>query len=120
MAHFAKIDENNIVQQVIVVSDKHAPDPYPQSEVMGKQFIEKLGLTGNWLQTSYNGSFRKNYAGIGFVYNTELDAFIPPQPYQSWLLDTETATWYPPVAPPTDTDNIYTWSEIDQNWIIEE
>jgi hypothetical protein len=97
MAHFAQLDDNNIVQQVIVIPDDDAPDPFPQGEAAGQQFIASLGLPGVWLQTSYNGNFRKNYAGLGFAYDVIRDAFISPKPQQKqgfdWVLDEETCQW---------------------------
>jgi hypothetical protein len=78
MAHFAHI-ENSIVQQVIVVSNDDAPDPYPESEPIGQAFIaDVLGLPGVWLQTSYHGTFRGLYAGIGYTYDPTADEFVPP------------------------------------------
>jgi len=78
MAHFARIN-NNVVEQVIVISNNHAPDPAPTNEAQGQAFIrDVLGLSGVWLQTSYNNNFRGTYAGVGFTYNSELDQFIPP------------------------------------------
>ena len=97
MSHYAKIT-NGIVEQVI------------RSE---KEFIESLD--GEWIQTSYNGLIRKNYAGIGFTYDTELDAFIPPQPYDSWVLNKETCNWEAPVPYPADS-NEYIWNEETQSW----
>jgi hypothetical protein len=79
MAHFAEI-EDGIVTQVIVVSNDDAPDPYPASEALGQAFIASLGLGGEWRQTSYHGTFRGCYAGIGYTYDPELDEFIPPEP----------------------------------------
>lgn len=79
MAHFAQID-NGIVTQVIVISNDDAPDPYPASEPLGQAFIASLGLGGEWRQTSYHGTFRGCYAGIGYTYDPELDEFIPPEP----------------------------------------
>jgi hypothetical protein len=79
MAHFAQI-EDGIVQQVIVVSNDDAPDPFPASEALGQAFIASLGLEGEWRQTSYHGTFRGCYAGIGYTYDPELDEFIPPEP----------------------------------------
>ena len=84
MAHFAKI-ENNIVIDVLVVPDEH--------EHEGQQYLNSLGLEGTWIQTSYNGNIRKNYAGIGYAYNEDLDAFIPPKPEVERYLDTETCQW---------------------------
>jgi hypothetical protein len=79
MAHFAQI-QNGIVTQVIVVSNDDAPDPYPASEALGQAFIASLGFGGEWVQTSYHGTFRGCYAGIGYTYDPELDEFIPPEP----------------------------------------
>jgi len=79
MAHFAQVD-NGIVQRVIVVSNDDAPDPFPESEALGQAFIASLGLGGEWVQTSYHGTFRGCYAGIGYTYDPELDEFIPPEP----------------------------------------
>lgn len=79
MAHFAQIDDENIVQQVIVISNDDAPDPYPESEPLGQAFIaDVLGLSGVWLQTSYHATFRGAYAGPGYTYNPAIDEFVPP------------------------------------------
>ena len=81
MAHFAHID-NNVVRQVIVISDDNCPDPAPDNESAGQAFIaDVLGLAGTWLQTSYNGNFRGAYAGAGYTYDPDLDVFVaPPEP----------------------------------------
>jgi hypothetical protein len=79
MAHFAQIVDG-IVQQVIVISNDDAPDPFPESEPLGQAFIASLGLPGEWKQTSYHSNFRGTYAGIGYAYDAELDEFIPPEP----------------------------------------
>ena len=119
MAHFAKLDENNIVTQVIVVSNTDIVDPNTdqEEEIYGIAFCKKL-LGGNWKQTSYNGNFRKHYAGIGYSYNAALDAFVPPQPHASWTLDNETADWVSPLgAAPGLTEaevearHFYFWDE---------
>lgn len=118
MAHFAQIDENNIVTQVLVVSDQDASN--------GQDFLANtLGLGGTWIQTSYNTSggvhlnggtpLRKNYAGVGYTYDSVRDAFIPPKPFNSWLLNEETCLWDAPVARP-EGDGIYTWNEENQSW----
>ena len=79
MAHFARIDDNNVVREVIVISDDVAPDPAPDNEAQGQAFIaDVLGLAGTWKQTSYNGNFRGTYAGIGYTYDSDLDEFVPP------------------------------------------
>ena len=118
MAHFAEIDENNIVTRVLVVSD--------DQEDRGHEFLSNdLGLGGTWLKTSYNTiagehknggtPFRKNYAGIGFTYDKNRDAFIPPKPFNSWKLNEDTCIWEAPVAMPTD-DKMYTWDEDTTSW----
>ncbi len=120
MAHFAQIDGNNIVTQVIVVSNNELLDENGvEQESKGIAFCVNL-LGGNWLQTSYNGNIRKNYAGIGYQYDSVRDAFIPPKPFNSWLLNEETCLWEAPVPYPND-GAIYFWDEETTNWIqIEE
>jgi hypothetical protein len=94
MAHFAQVNDENVVVQVIVISNDDAPDPYPESEPIGQEFISSLRLAGQWRQTSYHGTFRKNYAGIGFTYDADRDAFIPPKPQEGeWALDEDTCLW---------------------------
>jgi|TARA_R110000824_G_scaffold87213_1_gene215138 hypothetical protein len=121
MAHFAKINDSNIVTEVIVVSNDIAT-----SESAGVTFINTLyGTTDTWKQTSYNTyanthkldgtPFRKNYAGIGFSYDASKDAFIPPKPYNSWTLNNTTCLWESPVAYPDD-DKRYTWNESSLQW----
>ena len=119
MAHFAKLDENNIVIDINVVNNSEMLDYTGQeNEEVGKAFlIQWSGGYTNWKQTSYNGNFRKNYAGIGYTYNPTLDAFIPPKPFNSWILDTNTATWVAPIARPTD-GNTYSWDEATQTWKV--
>ena len=116
MAHFAKL-KNNIVQQVIVVSNQDILDEQGQeSEEKGIAFCSNL-LGGTWKQTSYNSNIRKNYAGIGYTYDEGRDAFIPPKPYNSWLLDEDTCQWKAPVDYPTD-DKRYTWNEETLAWDV--
>ena len=115
MAHFAKL-ENNIVTQVIVVSNQDILDENGQeNEQKGIDFCSNL-LGGTWIQTSYNAKIRKNYAGIGYKYDTDLDAFIPTKPFASWVLDKKTAQWKAPVDMPTD-DKRYSWDEETTSWI---
>lgn len=118
MAHFAKLDNHNLVLDVTVLNNETVNNlPFPESEPVGVQFLtEWSGGYTNWKQTSYNGNFRKNYAGIGFTYSTELDAFIPPKPYPSWLLNTNTCQWQAPVPYPSD-GNLYYWNEETQSWV---
>jgi hypothetical protein len=97
MAHFAELDENNVVKRVIVVSNADTSDANGvEKEHIGAAFCERL-LGGTWKKTSYNGNIRKRYAGIGMTYNAELDAFIPEKPGDGYTLNTETADWDPPV-----------------------
>jgi hypothetical protein len=118
MAHFAKLDENNIVLDVNVVNNSDIDNlPFPQSEPIGIAYLYAWGGYTNWKQTSYNGNFRKNYAGTGFFYDATLDAFIPPKPYPSWLLDTNTCQWQAPVPMPED-GNLYMWDEQLQQWVM--
>lgn len=92
MAHFAKLDENNLVIEVIVVSNNELLIDGIENEQKGINFCQNL-FGGRWIQTSYNGNFRKNYAGIGFVYDETRDAFIAPKPNESAVLDEETCRW---------------------------
>jgi hypothetical protein len=124
MAHFAKI-ENNVVTQVIVVDNKDCADASGvEKEYIGAAFCERL-LGGTWKQTSYNGSIRKNYAGVGYAFDAERDAFIPPKPYISWLLNEDTCLWEAPVAMPADAGTgeppkRYTWDEATTSWVESE
>jgi hypothetical protein len=116
MAHFAELDQNNIVLRVIVVHNNDCLDADGnESEMVGAGFCAKL-FGGNWKQTSYNGSIRKNYAGIGYIYRPDIDAFVAPQPYPSWSLDSD-AKWQPPVPHPTD-GKMYSWDEATQLWVL--
>lgn len=119
MAHFAQIDKNNIVIEVVVVSDVDTcnHEGYEVEEI-GQQFLKNMyGQETKWIKTSYNGNIRKNYAGIGFSYDSTRDAFIPPKPFDSWLLDENTCIWIPPQPQPGD-GNIYTWDESTLSWTV--
>lgn len=97
MAHFAQLNENNIVVKVIVVDNSNCGGgDFPESEPIGQNFIQQLGFNGNWKQTSYNASFRRNYAGLESIYIEEADIFIPPAPGPLWTLD-ENYEWQPPL-----------------------
>lgn len=117
MAHFAQLDGNNLVTQVIVVSNEVINnEAFPQSEPVGVAFCQSLyGADTRWAQTSYNGSFRYNYAGIGFLFDATAGAFIPPKPYPSWLLNTNTFQWQAPVPYPDD-GLVYEWDESTVSW----
>ena len=118
MAHFAQLSDAGEVLQVIVVNNSDVSDlPYPESEPLGQAFCQSLfGPDTTWLQTSYNANFRRNYAGVGFTYNAGLDAFIPPKPFASWLLDAATCQCHAPVPYPTD-GNLYFWDEAAVSWV---
>jgi hypothetical protein len=112
MAHFAKVQDGKVTQ--VIVAEPEFFETFVDSS------------PGEWIQTSYNTHggvhtlggtpLRKNYAGIGYTYNRQLDAFIPPQPYASWILDEETCLWNAPTPYPTD-DKTYNWDEATTNWI---
>lgn len=128
MAHFVELDQSNIVLRGIVVGDKDCRDENgDESEAVGIAFCQSLyGPSTIWKKTSYNTrggvhqaggiAFRKNYAGIGFAYDEIRDAFIPPAPYPSWVLDEETCLWQAPVSQPDD-GNLYAWDEDHLNWV---
>jgi hypothetical protein len=118
MAHFAELTSSNHVLRVIRVSDNELLDENGNEvEELGIAFCQSLfGADTRWKQTSYNGSFRRNYAGIGFTYDEPRDAFIPQQPFLSWRLDEETCQWVPPVARPDD-ENPYQWDELNREWV---
>lgn len=110
MAHFADIGDDNIVKRVLVVSDKE--------EHRGHEFLAyDLSLGGNWIQTSYTGRIRQNFAGIGFTYSEEYDAFIPPQPYDSWTLNLNNFGWDPPKPrPQIEEGKMHLWNEDILDW----
>ena len=116
MAHFAQLNAENLVTQVIVVANQDTADQDGvENEAIGIEFCTNL-LGGTWKQTSYNARIRKNYAGVGYKYDATLDAFIPPQPFASWTLNNETAQWEAPTPYPTD-DKRYTWDEATTAWV---
>lgn len=122
MAHFAKIDENSVVTSVVVVENKDTSDAAGvEKEHIGAAHLEKI-LGGTWKQTSYNANFRKNYAGIGYTFDAQRNAFIPPKPFNSWVLVEETCQWKAPVDMPGDAGTgdppkMYSWDENVVNWV---
>ncbi len=119
MAHFAELNENNVVLRIVVVSNEDTSDANGvEKEYIGTAFCERL-FGGTWKQTSYNGKFRKNYAGIGYTYNTDIDAFVPPQPYPSWALNNDTGLWEPPTPKPVSENSAawYDWDESTLSWV---
>jgi hypothetical protein len=120
MAHFAELNENNIVTRVIVVHNNELQNTDgTESEVKGIDFCEGLFGHRNWVQTSYNGNIRYNFAGEGYTWDEINDAFHAPQPYASWSLN-EDYIWEAPVPYPEDAseDKIYTWDEENQAWVL--
>jgi hypothetical protein len=126
MAHFAEVDESNIVLRVLVVDN--------EQEDRGQEFLaEDLGLGGKWEKTSYNTrggihynpetnepsadqskAYRKNYAGVGYIFDEQRDAFIPPRPFDSWILNEVSCLWEPPI--PMPEEGVWSWNEETQNW----
>jgi hypothetical protein len=115
MAHFCELDSNNKVLRVIVVDNRDTSDANGiEKEHIGAAFCERL-LGGRWVQTSYNGNKRKNYAGQGYTYDEQRDAFIPPKPFTSWVLNETTCQWQAPTPMPTD-GGMYSWDEATTSW----
>jgi hypothetical protein len=112
MSHWAELDENNVVLRVLVGDNND-----PNGDEGYQWLLDNLG--GTWVKTSYNATIRKNFAGIGYTYDEALDAFVPPKPFDSWLLDEQTARWEAPVAYPED-GAVYTWNESTLSWDVVE
>lgn len=113
MAHYAFLDSDNVVTEVITGRDENeVVDGISDWETHYGKIRKQVCK-----RTSYNGNIRKNYAGIGFTYDESLDAFIPPKPFDSWILDGETAIWQPPIPYPIDDQVIYSWDESVLNWV---
>lgn len=110
MAHYAELNDQNIVTRVVVI-----PNDVEPTEAAGIEYCRNLFGTLNWRKTSYNGKIRKNYAGIGYYYDSLRDAFVPPRPGQSWTLDENSCTWIPPIPRPED-GYLYRWDEFSQSW----
>jgi len=121
MAYFAKLGTGNIIEKVISINNSVITDSNGvEQEKLGSDFINKLYNTRDvWKQTSYNRTFRKNYAGVGYQYDQQRDAFIAPKPFNSWILNEDTCRWEAPVAMPIN-DNRYTWNESTLTWDIVE
>ena len=112
MAHWAELNEDNVVLRVLVGDNED-----PNGDEGYQWLLDNLG--GTWMKTSYNGTIRKNFAGIGYTYDEDLDAFIPPKPFISWTLNEETCLWEAPVPYPTD-GKLYAWNEILTQWDLVE
>jgi hypothetical protein len=117
MAHFAKLENNIVITVHSVVNEVIKDSNGVEQEAIGIEFLKTLHNEPNaiWKQTSYNNTIRKNFAGIGFTYDENRDAFIPPKPYNSWLLNEDSCKWESPVARPND-NNMYIWNEEILNW----
>jgi hypothetical protein len=116
MAHFAKLDNDNVVLEVHCVNNNELMDNGVESEAKVIEFLVAWsGGYTNWKQTSYNNNIRKNYAGKGFTYDSERDAFISPKPFNSWTLNEDTCRWEAPTPMPVD-DKLYTWDENTLSW----
>lgn len=118
MAHFAKLDQDNIVIAVHVVDNDVITINGEESEQAGIDFLTNLHGHSNWKQTSYNATFRGSYAGIGFKYDQSIDTFLPPKPYASWVLNPSTKLWEAPYLRPTD-GAFYHWDETTTSWVKE-
>ncbi len=125
MAHFAEIDSNSLVLRVVVVSNADtALADGKETESIGIAHCQKL-FGGTWVQTSYNGKFRKNYAGVGSTYDSTRNAFYSPKPFNSWVLNESTCVWEAPVALPSDSGEgdppkMYKWDEDSTSWVVDE
>lgn len=113
MAHFARIDSNNVVIEILVVPD--------EQQHRGNEFLSNdLQLGGTWIQTSYNGNVRKMYAGVGYWYIPELDIFLPPKPYESWSLDVINQSWIAPTpCPEQEEGKVHIWDDVNNIWRTE-
>jgi hypothetical protein len=124
MAYFAKLGTGNIVEQVISINNSVITDNDGiEQEKLGVDFINKLYNTRDvWKQTSYNNNIRKNFAGIGYQYDQTRDAFIPPKPFNSWVLNEQTCNWESPIPIPSDAsfEKRYQWNETTQNWDLQQ
>lgn len=112
MAHWAELDADNVVLRVVVGDNND-----PNGDEGYQWLVENLG--GTWVQTSYNGNIRKNFAGVGYTYDAVRDAFIPPRPFNSWVLDDDSCQWVAPIQRPS-ADGNYTWDEETESWISAE
>jgi len=125
MAHFAELNSDNIVLRVVVVANSDtATEDGTENESIGVLFCQKL-FGGTWVQTSYNGNFRKNYAGVGSTYDSTRNAFYSPKPFNSWVLNESTCFWEAPVALPSDSGEgdppkMYKWDEDSTSWVVDE
>jgi len=116
MAHFVEIDSEGTVVRGVVLSNTITYQGDEEVEELGIAYLQNMFPNTDWVQTSYNDNFRKRYAGKGYKYDVERDAFIPPQPFPSWLLNEESLSWEAPFPMPDD-DKFYQWDEENQSWV---
>ena len=116
MAHFVEIDSEGTVVRGVVLSNTVTYQGDEEVEELGIAYLQNMFPDTDWVQTSYNDNFRKRYAGKGYKYDVERDAFIPPQPFPSWLLNEESLSWEAPFPMPDD-DKFYQWDEENQSWV---
>lgn len=122
MAHFAELDTNNVVLRVVVANNIELHDGhFVEQESLGIDFLNATLGNSRWVQTSYNSSFRKNFAGVGFTYDESRDAFIAPKPFDSWVLNEETCKWEAPTPMPTidPVTQFAYWDEANLQWVVE-
>lgn len=112
MAHYAELNENNIVQRVVVIDNENEP-----TEAEGSAYCQNIFGGGRWLKCSYNKTIRKNFPGQGYVYDPIRDAYISPKLYPSWIFDEDLCAWVAPVPYPMDGP-VYVWDEFSQNWVV--
>ena len=120
MAHFARVVDGSVLKIHVVNNDVITDGDGVEQESLGQQFLASVHgyPEAELIQCSYNGSFRKNYPGSGYTYDTSLDAFIPPKPHESWVLDQATCQWEAPVSYPDDGEN-YNWDEFSGVWVAD-
>ena len=118
MAHFAKLNENNVVLAVHVVNNDIITIDGKESEQAGIDFLTNLYGHNKWKQTSYNGNFRKRFAGINYIYDEELDVFVTPKPHPNWKFNYQEGTWFPPIPYPENNEGFnWFWSQINNEWV---
>lgn len=117
MAHFAQIENNQVVSVLVVSNEDIGNLPFPESEPVGAAFLTALLPGTSWKQTSYNNSFRKNYAGIGDTFDPDRNAFIAQKPYDNWVLNEDTCCWTPPIPYPLDGKG-YQWIQKANAWVV--
>lgn len=119
MAHFARIKNSQVIRVHVVNNEVITDENGVEQEELGKKFLAELHgvLAEEFVQCSYNSNFRAHYPALGYTYDLESDVFIPPQPYSSWILNTENYIWEPPIPRP-DGDGYYAWDDLSIQWVL--